>query len=141
VADLEQEKILVVDDDDAIRTMVERVLRREKFHVECARDGYEAIEKLSQSSYSTILLDLMMPRVDGLGVLRFIEEKLPDPVPSVIVMTANHTVASETSGAKPIFRIVSKPFDIRQLIGHVRECIRRGETPDAASGEADSATG
>jgi DNA-binding response OmpR family regulator len=55
-------KILIVDDDDAIRNMVERVLRREKFEVESARDGFEAIEKLSRNDYGTILLDLMMPR-------------------------------------------------------------------------------
>jgi len=53
--------VLVVDDDDAIRTLVERVLRREKFEVESARDGHEAIEKLSRNDYATILLDLMMP--------------------------------------------------------------------------------
>src|SRR5690349_10359780 len=69
-----RKKILVVDDDDAIRMMVERVLRREKFEVETARDGFEAIEKLSGGDYATVLLDLMMPRVDGLGVLRFLEQ-------------------------------------------------------------------
>jgi len=116
------EKILVVDDDDAIRTMVERILRREKFHVETARDGFEAIEKLSGSEYSAILLDIMMPRVDGMQVLRFLETKRNAPKPSVIVMTANTHIASEAEGTKPIFRVLSKPFDIRQLIEHVREC-------------------
>ena len=116
------EKILVVDDDDTIRTMVERILRREKFHVESARDGFEAIEKLSLNSYSTILLDLMMPRVDGLQVLRFLERERNAPKPWVIVMTANTNIASEAEGAKPLFRVLSKPFDIRQLIEHVRTC-------------------
>lgn len=117
------EKILVVDDDDAIRTMVERILRREKFHVESARDGFEAIEKLSRNNYSTILLDLMMPRVNGLQVLRFLETERNAPKPWVIVMTANTHIASEAEGAKPLFRVLSKPFDIRQLIEHVRECV------------------
>ena len=116
------EKVLVVDDDDAIRTMVERILRRERFHVESARDGFEAIEKLSRNEYSTILLDLMMPRVDGLQVLRFLETERNAPKPWVIVMTANTHIASEAEGAKPLFRVLSKPFDIRQLIDHVREC-------------------
>ena len=65
-----RKKVLVVDDDDAIRTMVERVLKREQYDVESARDGYEAIEKLNRNDYATVLLDLMMPRVDGHGVLR-----------------------------------------------------------------------
>ena len=114
-------KILVVDDDDAIRNMVERVLRREHFEVESARDGFEAIEKLSRNDYATVLLYLMMPRVDGIGVLRFLETEQKTLAPRVIVMTANLQNAGETM-AKPVFRILAKPFDIQQLVSHVREC-------------------
>lgn len=120
-----KKKILVVDDDDAIRTMVERVLKREQFEVESARDGYEAIEKLNRNDYATVLLDLMMPRVDGHGVLRYLEQNRPAPTPPVIVMTANHQGASDTADAAPVFRVLSKPFDIRQLVSHVRECAGR----------------
>jgi CheY-like chemotaxis protein len=119
---LSQKPVLVVDDDDAIRTLVERVLRREKFVVDSARDGREAIEKLSRNDYGTILLDLMMPRVDGLGVLRFLETERPECLKSVIVMTANLHGAAEAARAKPAFRVVSKPFDLKQLIAHFREC-------------------
>jgi twitching motility two-component system response regulator PilG len=114
-------KILVVDDDDAIRHMVERVLRREHFEVESARDGFEAIEKLARNDYGTVLLDLMMPRIDGLGVLRFLETEQKAP-PRVIVMTANLQTASQTASAQPVFRILPKPFDIHELVTHVREC-------------------
>lgn len=114
-------KILVVDDDDAIRMMVERVLRREQYDVESARDGFEAIEKLTRNDYGTVLLDLMMPRVDGHGVLRFLETERQDAAPRVIVMTANVQSASETASAKPVFRVLSKPFDIRDLVTHVNE--------------------
>ena len=113
-------KILVVDDDDAIRNMVERVLRREHFEVESARDGFEAIEKLSRNDYATVLLDLMMPRVDGMGVLRFLETE--PKAPRVIVMTANLPSADQTATAAPVFRVLEKPFDIHQLVSHVREC-------------------
>ena len=115
--------VLVVDDDDAIRTLVERVLRREKYEVESARDGHEAIEKLSRNDYGTILLDLMMPRVDGLGVLRFLETKRPDVGKSVIVMTANLHGAAEAARAKPAFTVLPKPFELEQLITHVRNCL------------------
>jgi CheY-like chemotaxis protein len=114
-----KKKILVVDDDDAIRLMVERVLRREKFEVDSARDGHEAIEKIEKNDYGTVLLDLMMPRVDGHGVLRFLEHEFNAPKPWVIVMTANLQSASATKSAKPVFRVLSKPFDIEQLVTHV----------------------
>ena len=115
-------KILVVDDDDAIRALVERVLKREKFEVESARDGFEAIQKLSRGDYATILLDLMMPRVDGHGVLRYLERERPaDPKPAVIVMTANLQGAAEAIEDRPDYRLLAKPFDIRQLISYVRD--------------------
>lgn len=115
-------KILVVDDDDSIRTMIARILQRENFQVECARDGFEAIEKLAQDDYTTILLDLMMPRVDGIQVLRYLERQRNAPKPWVIVMTANLNIAPETEGSKPLFSILAKPFDIREMINHVRLC-------------------
>lgn len=111
-------RVLVVDDDDAIRALVERVLRREKFDVDSARDGFEAIEKLCRNDYGTVLLDLMMPRVDGHGVLRFLENEMKSPAPKVIVMTANLQSASEATAL--IDGILAKPFDIRQLVAHVR---------------------
>lgn len=113
-------RVLVVDDDDAIRAMVERVLKREKYEVESARDGFEAIEKLTRNDYTTVLLDLMMPRVDGHGVLRYLEQR--PQAPAVIVMTANLQSAHETASIRPVFRVLSKPFDIRQLVLHVHEC-------------------
>jgi CheY-like chemotaxis protein len=118
-----KKRILIVDDDDAIRIMVERVLKREQYEVESARDGFEAIEKLTLNDYATILLDLMMPRVDGHGVLRFLEDKLEAPKkPWVIVMTANLHGASASAAAPPVFRVLPKPFDLQQLITHVRDC-------------------
>ena len=120
-------RILVVDDDDAIRVMVERVLRREKYDVDCARDGYEAIEKLSANDYGTVLLDLMMPRVDGHGVLQFLEKNRPDVARNVIIMTANLPSGSDAAKRQPIFRVLSKPFDIQQLVENVRECTGCGD--------------
>jgi CheY-like chemotaxis protein len=129
---LEKKKVLVVDDDDAIRMMVERVLRREHFDVESARDGFEAIEKLTRNDYTTVLLDLMMPRVDGHGVLRYLETERHE-YPPVIVMSANVPGALETQAAKPVVRVLSKPFDITQLISHVKECAKpEGSSAGAA---------
>lgn len=115
-------RVLVVDDDDAIRVMVERVLRREKFEVDSARDGFEAIEKLSRNDYGTVLLDLMMPRLDGHGVLRHLVTDSRSSQPAVIIMTANLASAIGTMDALPVKCVLPKPFDIRSLVEHVREC-------------------
>lgn len=118
-----EQKILVVDDDDAIRSMVERVLTREKFEVESARDGCEAIEKLANNEYGTVLLDLMMPRVDGHGVLRYLEKEQPESAPKVIVMTADLLGAMSARDVPPVVEVIAKPFDIATLVSRVREAL------------------
>ena len=112
-------RVLIVDDDDAIRTMVERVLRRENYDVDCARDGFEAIDKIAHNDYGTILLDLMMPRLDGLGVLDFLESNRPELGRSVIVMTANVLGANDAVRAGRVSRVLAKPFDLNQLLEYV----------------------
>jgi DNA-binding response OmpR family regulator len=114
------------------------VLAREKFQIDCARDGMEAIEKLRQNEYSTVLLDMMMPRVDGLGVIRFLEQHSPETTRRVIVMTANTQCATHAAAPRDI-PVIPKPFDIRQLVGHVRETIARSSAA-GDTGSAGSAT-
>lgn len=102
--------------------MVERVLRREHYKVESARDGFEAIQKLSKNDYATVLLDLMMPRVDGQGVLRYLEEERGAEGPNVIIMTAHIPQALEVGTSANVCRVLPKPFDIHQLVQQVRQC-------------------
>lgn len=113
-------KILVVDDDDSIRLMVERVLRREKYEVDSARDGFEAIEKLGRNDYDAILLDLMMPRIDGFGVLDYLEAHRPELGSAVIVMSANLPAATDAARERSIARVLQKPFDLSSLLDEVR---------------------
>jgi CheY-like chemotaxis protein len=115
----EDQRILVVDDDDSIRLMVERVLRRENYEVDSASDGLEAIEKLAHNEYATIVLDLMMPRMDGFGVLDYLEEHRPELGRAVIVMSANLPAASDAARERNIVRVLPKPFDISDLIHEV----------------------
>lgn len=117
---MKRRRVLIVDDDDAIRKMVERVLKRERYDVDCACDGYEAIEKIAHNDYSAILLDLMMPRVDGLGVLRFVERHRPELSRAVIIMSANVPSAADAAREKRVARVLEKPFDLQDLLACVR---------------------
>lgn len=102
--------------------MVERVLHRANYEVDVARDGFEAIQKLAADEYQTVLLDLMMPRVDGHGVLEFLENNRPELGRSVIVMTANLPGALDVMRMGKISRVLPKPFDLNQLLDEVRSC-------------------
>lgn len=117
-------KILVVDDDPAIRRLVAVILRREGFVVDTAADGLEAIDFLAQEDYAAILLDLMMPRVDGMGVLGYLRHSDIETLRSVIVLTA---YAPDSVYAEPVWTILTKPFDVEVLVRETQLCIARSE--------------
>ncbi len=114
-------RVLVADDDVMIRRLIARALERESFAVEEAKDGAETIEKCAEGSppYSVILLDMMMPRIDGGGVLEWMREHKPDLLRRVVVMTAFTRAAAEA--AERYCPVIYKPFDLAELIAAVRE--------------------
>lgn len=108
-------RALVVDDDAAIRVLVKRILKRNGFDVDTVRDGAEAIEKLMQESYDVIALDLMMPRIDGFGVVKYLLDHRPELIAHVVVMTAFGAQAlSEV--CPPVARFLEKPFDVDRFL-------------------------
>jgi chemosensory pili system protein ChpA (sensor histidine kinase/response regulator) len=116
-------RALVVDDDDPIRIMLSKLIERQNFRVDTARDGEEAIERLKDgTSYDLILLDLMMPRVDGYAVLRFMAEHLPASLTRTIIASAVPESEIARQVKTPVFRIHSKPFDMQKLLADMKEC-------------------
>jgi CheY-like chemotaxis protein len=122
---------LVADDDAAIRILVTRILERHGYHVDAARDGAEAIEKLLQRDYCVIALDLMMPRIDGVGVVKYLSEHMPDKLQRVVVMTAYGKTALPRV-CPPVTRFVEKPFDIEALLAETAQAGSGNVVEDAA---------
>jgi CheY-like chemotaxis protein len=118
-----QKRALVVDDDDPIRAMLAKVVERQNLAVDTARDGVEAIQRLDANDYSIILLDLMMPRVDGYGVLKHIDTHCPDKLKCTIIASAVPETEIRKRFNTPVFRIHAKPFDLGKLIEDIRECV------------------
>ncbi len=117
-----ERRALVVDDDASIRVLVTRVLSRRGFLVDSARDGAEAIEMVLQNEYAVITLDLMMPRIDGFAVVKYLTEHKPELLKNVIVMTA----FGESAMARvcpPVVRFIEKPFEINDLVAEAARCI------------------
>lgn len=108
-------RALVVDDDAAIRILVSRILSRHGFVVDAAADGAEAIEDLLLHDYDLITLDLMMPRIDGYGVVKYLQEHKPELFSRLIVMTAFGPHALEKI-CPPVVRMIHKPFEIEELV-------------------------
>jgi DNA-binding response OmpR family regulator len=131
-------RALVVDDDVAIRRLVMRVLERKNFLVDTARDGAEGLEKIAGTTYAVVVLDLMMPRVDGAAVLKHLSENHPEQLPAVIVMTAFGASAVERLRPPPAY-FITKPFNVEDLINEVAACVR-ASTPTPADGSAKPPT-
>ncbi|HYR30248.1 MAG TPA: response regulator [Thermoanaerobaculia bacterium] len=121
----DRKRALVVDDDDPIRTMLAKVVERQNLDVDTARDGEEAIERIDDDGYSVILLDLMMPRVDGYGVLKHMEKHCPEKLGCTIIASAVPESEILKRFNLPIYRIHAKPFDMARLIEDIRECTSR----------------
>ncbi len=108
-------RVLVVDDDPAIREMLEDVLSEEGYDVSTARDGVEALEVLERGGDYLVLLDLMMPRLDGRGVIRTLEQR-PEMrrASRVVVMSAAERLFafSATMQSNIVAEQIAKPFEL-----------------------------
>lgn len=117
-------RVLVTDDEASIRTLVTRVLARAGFEAVEASDGAEAIERLDGGEFDAVVLDLMMPKVDGFGVVEHLIEKLPGMIEKTVVLTA-YPKAAAKERLHHLCRILVKPFDVQELVEVVRECAGR----------------
>jgi CheY-like chemotaxis protein len=123
VTDNQEHGVLVVEDDPAIRRLVTMVLQRQGYRLESAADGLEAVLKLGICDYDVIVLDLMMPHLDGFTFLQTIADNQPERLRRVIVTSAaSPAVIRERMTGGP-YRLLPKPFDIHELVNAVQSCI------------------
>ncbi|HEX8169358.1 MAG TPA: response regulator [Thermoanaerobaculia bacterium] len=119
--------VLVVEDDPAIRRLVTMVLQRQGYAIDVAADGLEAVLKLGVAEYDVIVLDLMMPNLDGFTFLNTFAEHEPERLRKVIVTSAaSPGVIRERMRGVP-YALLPKPFDISELVARVRDCIAAQE--------------
>ncbi len=116
----QQRRVLVVDDDATIRALLGSILRRRDLEVDEAADGQEALDLLRQNSYAVVLLDLLMPNVDGFGVLDELESAISTPV--VLVITGADRSLIKQLDPQRIHGVVRKPFDSEDLADVVVAC-------------------
>ena len=84
-------RILLVDDDQFIRDLYQEILVNDGYEVDTAADGKEGLEKIEAGGYDLILLDVMMPQVDGIGIVRIMEKKMPTKKNGPIILLTNLT--------------------------------------------------
>ena len=120
-------KLLVVEDNNQLNKALTTLLKRQSFLVDSASDGEEALLYIKQSVYDVIILDIMLPKIDGLEVLRRVrEEKNSTPI---ILLTAKTTIHDKIVGLNMgADDYLPKPFSMDELIARVRALSRRQNT-------------
>ncbi|MEV4598515.1 response regulator transcription factor [Amycolatopsis sp. CA-161197] len=126
-------RILVVDDDRAVRESLRRSLEFNGYTVELASDGAQALETIIANRPDAMVLDVMMPRLDGLEVARRLRST-GDDLP-ILVLTARDTVSDRVSGLDAgADDYLPKPFALEELLARLRALLRRA-VPDTQQGE------
>ena len=119
-------RILLAEDERSLSRAVTALLERNHYAVDVVYDGAEALDYLEGGNYDALILDIMMPKVDGLEVLRRLRRESAMPV---IMLTARDTVVDKVSGLDMgADDYISKPFAIEELLARIRAALRKRTT-------------
>ena len=125
------ERILIVEDEAALARFVELELVHEGYQVDKSPDGRDGLEKLESGAYDLALLDIMLPGLNGLEVLRRARRTVDTPV---IMLTARDSVMDKVTGLDTGAEdYITKPFEIEELLARIRAALRKGNRRQAAS--------
>ena len=114
--------ILIVEDDKAISNLIKLTVKRKGFFCDTAYDGEAALEKINEKKFDLILLDIMLPKVNGFEILEYIE---PLKIP-VIFLTAKNSVEDKVKGLRMGAEdYIVKPFEPTELLARIDVVLRR----------------
>jgi len=132
-------RILLVDDEQSIQTLLSYPLRKDGYHVTSVLDGGEALQRFEEGRFDLVILDLMLPQVDGVEVCRRLRSRSQVPI---IMLTAKGSETDKVAGLEVgADDYITKPFSMREFRSRVKAALRRsrmgGEAVDAAPIESD----
>ncbi|MFJ8357011.1 response regulator transcription factor [Bacillus paramycoides] len=116
-------RILIADDDKEIRNLLKIYLERELYMVDTAINGDEALQLFNQNNYNLVILDLMMPKVDGIEVCRILRDKTN--VPILMLTAKDHEVDKILGLSIGADDYITKPFSIHEVVARVKALMRR----------------
>ncbi len=126
-------RILLVDDEQSIQTLLSYPLRKDGYHVTSALDGGEALQRFEEGRFDLVILDLMLPRLDGVEVCRQLRSRSQVPI---IMLTAKGSETDKVAGLEVgADDYITKPFSMREFRSRVKAALRRSRMGGEASEE------
>lgn len=122
MSELHHKRILLAEDDDAMRTYLERALKQAGYEVDAVDRGTEAIPLLENSEYDLLLSDIVMPEMDGIELAQRCNEI--SPATKVMFITGFAAVTLKASREQPHAKVLSKPFHLRDLVMEVERVLQ-----------------
>ncbi len=135
-------RILLVDDEQSIQTLLSYPLRKDGYHVTSALDGSEALRRFDEGRFDLVILDLMLPKLDGIEVCRQLRSRSQVPI---IMLTAKGSETDKVAGLElGADDYITKPFSMREFRSRVKAALRRSrmisELPDEEAIESGELT-
>ena len=134
-------RVLLVDDDEALRQMYNLILEKAGYQLELANDGIQGLAKAREGGYDLILLDLMMPNLDGIGFLKALQEEPPKRPNGPIIVLSNagyDAVAKEAESLGAVGFLMKADLLPKDLVGEVKRYLSlKSSLPSPSSKEAD----
>jgi DNA-binding response OmpR family regulator len=131
----ESARILLVDDEQAVQTLLTYPLRRDGYEVIAAGDGHEALRRFAEQRFDLVVLDLMLPKLDGIEVCRRMRSRSQVPI---IMLTAKGDEIDKVVGLEMgADDYITKPFSVRELLARVRAVMRRLDETSGKTYEDD----
>ncbi len=128
-------RILLVDDEQSIQTLLSYPLRKDGYDVVQATDGRQALDRFDEQEFDLVVLDVMLPKIDGLEVCRRLRTHSPVPI---IMLTAKSEEIDKVVGLElGADDYITKPFSMREFSSRVKAALRRAEMSSAAQAGAD----
>jgi DNA-binding response OmpR family regulator len=126
-------RILLVDDEQSIQTLLSYPLRKDGYHVTGAHDGSEALERFDEARFDLVILDLMLPKLDGVEVCRQLRSRSQVPI---IMLTAKGSETDKVAGLEVgADDYITKPFSMREFRSRVKAALRRSRMVGTAPEE------
>jgi DNA-binding response OmpR family regulator len=128
-----QARILLVDDEQAVQTLLTYPLRKEGYEVVGATDGQQALDRFSEARFDLVVLDIMLPKLDGIEVCRRLRTRSQVPI---IMLTAKGDEIDKVAGLEMgADDYITKPFSVREFRSRVKAALRRGNMAGPATPE------